>query len=70
MRTDARDKRGSRPVQFLSLRLDPLAEPVAAWVRERVTRHRAGELVGAALPAEPHGDDHHHHHDHAHESRR
>jgi urease accessory protein len=63
MRTDTRDKRGSRPVQFLSLRLDPRAEPVAAWVRERVDLHRAGELV----PAAPHGhDDHHHHHDHAH----
>jgi urease accessory protein len=70
MRTDARDKRGSRPVQFLSLRLDPFAEPVAAWVRERVSRHRAGELVGAGLSAEPHGDDHHDHDDHAHEPRR
>ena len=29
MRSDARDKRGARPVQFLSLRLDPLAQPVA-----------------------------------------
>ena len=36
MRTDARDKRGARPVQFLSLRLDPLARPVADWVREQV----------------------------------
>ena len=33
MRTDARDKRGDRPVQFLSLRRDPQATPVAAWVR-------------------------------------
>jgi urease accessory protein len=65
MRTDARDKRGSRPVQFLSLRLDPLAEPVAAWVRERVAEHRAGELVHATLA---HDDDHHH--DHAHEPHR
>jgi urease accessory protein len=64
MRTDARDKRGARPVQFLSLRLDPLAEPVAAWVRERVAQHRAGELEPAVLDLEPHG--HHHHHDHEH----
>lgn len=63
MRSDTRDKRGSRPVQFLSLRFDPLAVPVAAWVRERIALHRAGELVPAALPLEPHG--HHHGHDHA-----
>ena len=62
MRTDARDKRGSRPVQFLSLRLDPRAEPVAAWVRERVGLFRAGDLTTTA-PPEP---DHHHHHDHVH----
>ncbi len=62
MRTDARDKRGSRPVQFLSLRLDPRAEPVAAWVRERVGLFRAGDLTTTA----PHEADHHHHHDHVH----
>ncbi len=61
MRTDARDKRGSRPVQFLSLRLDPRAEPVAAWVRERVELFRAGELTTTA-PDEP--DPHHHDHVH------
>jgi urease accessory protein len=63
MRTDARDKRGARPLQFLSLRLDPLAGPVAAWVREQVRLHRTGELVPAAAVGS-HGDDHHH--DHAH----
>ena len=63
MRTDARDKRGPRPVQFLSLRLDPRAEPVAAWVRERVELFGAGTLSTTA----PGGDDHHHHrHDHVH----
>jgi urease accessory protein len=65
MRTDARDKRGPKPVRFLSLRFDPLAEPVAAWVREHVALHRAGELVPAALPAE-HDHDHPRAHDHAH----
>ena len=44
MRMDARDKRGPRPVQFLSLRLDPLAMPVAAWVRDRVELFGAGNL--------------------------
>jgi urease accessory protein len=58
MRTDARDKRGSRPVQFLSLRLDPEAAPVAAWVRERVELFRRGGLTTTA-PA-GHGHDHHH----------
>ena len=65
MKTDARDKRGSRPIVFTSLRLDPTAEPVAAWVRERVGLFRSGELsttVEATL-----GHDHHHHgHDHHH----
>jgi hypothetical protein len=61
MRTDARDKRGSRPVQFLSLRLDPQAGPVAAWVLERVELFRAGELTTTA----PH-EHHHHEHDHVH----
>jgi urease accessory protein len=57
MRTDARDKRGARPVQFLSLRLDPQAAPVAAWVRERVALFRTGELSTTAPPE-------HHRHDH------
>jgi urease accessory protein len=61
MRTDARDKRGSRPVQFLSLRRDPQAGPVAAWVLERVELFRTGELTTTA----PH-EHHHHEHDHVH----
>jgi urease accessory protein len=64
MRSDARDKRGARPVQFLSLRQDPLASPVAAWVREQVSAHRAGELVTTAPAAHDHGHDHSHHHRH------
>ena len=63
MRTDARDKRGSRPVQFLSLRRDPLAAPVADWVRSRVELFRADELPAAV---EVHDHHHHHHHEHAH----
>ncbi len=63
MRIDARDKRGARPLQFLSLRLDPLAEPVATWVRAQVQLHRAGKLAPAIATVEPH---HHHHHDHDH----
>jgi urease accessory protein len=63
MRTDARDKRGARPVQFLSLRRDPLAGPVADWVRSRVELFRTGELPPAV---EVRDHDHHHHHEHAH----
>jgi urease accessory protein len=63
MRTDARDKRGSRPVQFISLRLDPEATPVADWVRDRVRLFRAGELTTTApLPHEQHHDHEHHVH--------
>jgi urease accessory protein len=62
MRVDARDKRGPRPVLFLSLRLGPLAEPVAHWVREQVGLHRAGELAPARISADAH--DHHHGHGH------
>ena len=61
MRTDARDKRGPRPVQLLSLRLDPLASPVADWVRERVRLFRAGELT-STVPRE----QAHQAHDHVH----
>jgi urease accessory protein len=63
MRSDARDKRGARRLQFLSLRLDPHADPVAAWVREQVALHRTGELASAAAFA-AHGHDHGHGHTH------
>jgi urease accessory protein len=59
MRMDARDKRGPRPVQFLSLRLDPLAMPVAAWVRDQVELFRAGNLSTTVT----------HDHDHLHADR-
>jgi urease accessory protein len=63
MRSDARDKRGARPIELLSLRLDTQATPVASWLRERLRLYRAGELPTATdLPAH----DHHHHHDHTH----
>jgi urease accessory protein len=64
MRLDARDKRGLLPVRFLSLRLDPTAQPVADWVWEKVRLYRAGELVSAPVP--PHEHAHAHDHDHAH----
>jgi hypothetical protein len=44
MRSDARDKRGPRPILFTSLRVDQTATAVAAWVRERVDLFRSGEL--------------------------
>ena len=62
MRLDCRDKRGSRPVLFSSLRLDPLAQPVAAWVREQLDRFRSGDLLPAAHVTE--GHDHLHTHPH------
>jgi urease accessory protein len=64
MRTDARDKRGPRPIEFLSLRLDPLAGPVAAWVRERVGLFRAGDLSSTVPNDDGHGHHHEHHHHH------
>jgi urease accessory protein len=62
MRTDARDKRGPRPIMFLSLRLDPLAGPVAAWVRERVELFRAGQLSSTVPTDDGSGHQHQHHH--------
>jgi urease accessory protein len=38
MERDARAVRGDLPVLLLSLRLDPAAPAVAAWVRERIAR--------------------------------
>jgi urease accessory protein len=70
MRMDARDKRGRRPVQFLSLRLDPGAGPVAAWVHEQLALFRAGRLTTTAPPSHGHYEHHQHResheHDHAH----
>jgi urease accessory protein len=64
MRMDARDKRGPRPIVFLSLRLDPLAGPVATWVRERVALFRAGDLSSTVLTDDGHSNHHEHHHHH------
>jgi urease accessory protein len=36
MSRDARAARGDRPVFFISLTIDPLATPVATWVRSRL----------------------------------
>jgi urease accessory protein len=63
MRVDAVAKRSDRPVQFLSLRRDPLATPVAEWVREQLTLYRYGELASVALLE---ADEHEHEHGHTH----
>ena len=41
MRRDAAAQRGDRATVFVSLRRDPLAAPVAAWVNERLREGRA-----------------------------
>jgi urease accessory protein len=41
MRGDAVERRGERPVILCSLRNDPRAEPVAAWVRDQLAGWRA-----------------------------
>jgi urease accessory protein len=64
MRIDARDKRGSRPVLFTSLRLDPGATAVAEWVRRQVELHRAGKLEPVRVGGDRHGHGHEHHHHH------
>jgi len=64
MRLDARDKRGSRPVVFSSLRRDPLATAVSGWVREQVALRRAGRLPAPVAAESGHGHDGHVHHHH------
>jgi urease accessory protein len=54
MASDARRMRGDRPTELVSLRDDPLARPIAAWVR-------------SLLAAQGHDHGHAHAHDHAHE---
>ena len=39
MRADARRMRGERPTEFVSLRDDPQATPIAAWVRALLPSH-------------------------------
>lgn len=41
MEADARRMRGERPTTFLSLREDPLAGPVADWLRDKLAAWRA-----------------------------
>ena len=41
MEADARRQRGARPTVFVSLRDDPLATPVAGWLRGRLSAWRA-----------------------------
>jgi len=69
MVSDARERRGGRPLLAVSVRDPASVEAIAGWVREELARHRAGTLV----PADPgpmaphvHGDGHAHGHDHAH----
>ena len=44
MRTDAEARRSGRPIAFQSLREDPGATAVAAWVGEQLQLYRAGAL--------------------------
>jgi urease accessory protein len=59
MRTDAAARRGELPVVFQSLREDPRASVVAAWIRAQVELYRAGAL-------ELHEHEQHAGHDHVH----
>jgi urease accessory protein len=59
MRSDAAERRGRLPTIFQSLREDPGASQVAAWVLEQLERFRAGTL--------PHAhEDVHERHGHSH----
>lgn len=65
MVSDARERRGDRPLLAVSLRNPASVEAIAVWVREELARHRAGTLVPADPgPMAPHA--HGHGHDHAH----
>ena len=69
MVSDARERRGDRPLLAVSLRDPEHVRAAAAWVAAELARHRAGTLV----PSDPgpmaphvHGGGHAHGHDHAH----
>jgi urease accessory protein len=69
MVSDARERRGDRPLLAVSLRDAEHVRAAAAWVAGELARHRAGTLV----PSDPgpmaphvHGGGHAHGHDHAH----
>jgi urease accessory protein len=61
MLADAAERREGRPVVAADLRMPDDVASVAAWVRDRLVEHRAGELLAADPgPMAPHG----HHHPH------
>ncbi|MET0604222.1 MAG: urease accessory protein UreG [Baekduia sp.] len=69
MVSDARERRGDRPLLAVSLRDPEHVRAAAAWVAGELARHRAGTLV----PSDPgpmaphvHGGGHAHGHDHVH----
>jgi urease accessory protein len=69
MVSDARERRGDRPLLAISLRDPEHVLAAAAWVAGELARHRAGTLV----PSDPgpmaphvHGGGNAHGHDHAH----
>jgi urease accessory protein len=62
MAQDAADRRNGLPVTFTSLRSDPAATTVAAWVREQVVLFRNGTVHTHA----PTDGDHEHSHSHPH----
>jgi urease accessory protein len=59
MRVDAQARRGGLPFLLVSLRAEPGAAPVAAWVREQLARAGGGVLATVA-PAHVHDHDHDH----------
>jgi urease accessory protein len=69
MVSDARERRGDRPLLAVSLRDPEHVRAAAAWVAGELARHRAGTLVpndpGPMAP-HVHGGGHAHGHDHAH----
>jgi urease accessory protein len=67
MARDAADRRNGLPVTFTSLRGDPTATPVAAWVRDQVAQFRDGRLHTHAPTDSDHGHTHDHDHAHTHE---
>jgi urease accessory protein len=55
MLSDSAARRGGRPVRSADLRSPADVQPIAAWVRDRVAEHRAGDLVAADPgPMAPH----------------
>jgi urease accessory protein len=59
MLSDSAERRDGRPVLAGDLRAPGDVEPIAAWLRERIAEHRAGDLVAADPgPMAPHGHVH------------